>query len=55
MFLVRRHIGGIEPATAITVTGAVGLRRGHLEVVNPYDTLAVPGTQAPASDKTHKE
>jgi hypothetical protein len=28
----------------IAVTGAVGLRRGHLEIVNPYYTLEVPGS-----------
>jgi RecG-like helicase len=53
VFLGRRHIGGIEPGTIITVTGAVGLRRGHLEIVNPYYTLAAPGTHAPASGNAH--
>jgi amino acid transporter len=42
VFLGRRHIAGIEPDSIVTVTGAVGLRRGNLEIVNPYYTLAPP-------------
>jgi hypothetical protein len=48
VFLGRRHIGGIEPDSVITVTGAVGLRRGNLEIVNPYYTLAAPRPPEPA-------
>ncbi len=49
VFLGRRHIAGIEPDSVMTVTGAVGLRRGNLEIVNPYYTLAPP-TAAPVTE-----
>jgi hypothetical protein len=51
VFLGRRHIGGIEPGTLIAVTGRVGLRHGHLEIVNPYYTLEVLGAHA---DETNR-
>ena len=55
VFLGRRHIGGIEPGSVITVTGAVGARRGHREIVNPYYTLAPPApAPAPTSSRRHK-
>jgi amino acid transporter len=55
VFLGRRHIGGVEPGCVITVTGAVGLRRGHREIVNPYYTLAPPATEAaPAPSRRHR-
>ncbi len=40
VFLGRRHIAGIEPGSRITCSGAVGMRRGVREIVNPYYTLA---------------
>ena len=47
VFLGRRHIAGLEPDSTITVTGAVGSRRGNLEIVNPIYTLH-PASAAPA-------
>jgi hypothetical protein len=51
VFLGRRHIGGIEPDCTITVTGAVGVRRGNREIVNPYYTLAAPAPVAPTPSR----
>ena len=53
VFLGRRHIAGIEPDCVVTVTGAVGLRRGNLEIVNPYYTLA-PAAQAPVPARSRR-
>jgi hypothetical protein len=54
VFLGRRHIGGIEPGVWITVTGTVGIRRGHREIVNPYYTLAPPPSHAPEPSRRHR-
>jgi hypothetical protein len=53
VFLGRRHIAGVEPDCVITVTGAVGSRRGNLEIVNPYYTLAPPA-EAPAPARARR-
>jgi amino acid transporter len=54
VFLGRRHIGGIEPDCTLTVTGAVGLRRGNREIVNPYYTLAAPAPPPPTSTRKQR-
>ena len=55
VFLGRRHIAGVEPDTTITVTGAVGLRRGNREIVNPYYTIAPPAPgPAPTPSRRHR-
>ncbi|MFI5041007.1 MAG: amino acid permease [Acidimicrobiales bacterium] len=43
VFLGRRHIAGMEPGAFVAVTGIVGERGSHLEMLNPsYQLLAVP-------------
>jgi amino acid transporter len=55
VFLGRRHVAGIEPDCSITVAGAVGLRRGNLEIVNPIYTLVpAPAGPAPAHPRRTK-
>jgi amino acid transporter len=40
VFLGRRHVAGWEPGATVAVTGAVGERGGHREILNPaYELL----------------
>jgi hypothetical protein len=42
VFLGRRQVAGIEQGTLLCVSGMVGERAGHLEIMNPSYQLLAP-------------
>jgi hypothetical protein len=53
IFLGRREIPGIQLGATVAFTGMVGLRKGHLSMLNPAYEILVPAVPMPSARAQH--